>query len=166
MTKVGIVGHRFFNDPEDRSFIQDQCRRLLLDLQHKNKGIIAISAIAEGADSIFAEVALAMNIPLQIIRPFGNYESDFTTAESRQRYFHLQKSACSETILPYKDRSDDAYYHAMKWIVDITDVMFAAWDGINNQRRGGTTDAIQQIKRNERAWVHINLTTRLVVHHC
>jgi len=60
MIRIGIIGHRFLQLPQ-QDFVAEQCRRILMQLQEQEpRGVVACSAIAEGADSIFAQAALKL----------------------------------------------------------------------------------------------------------
>ena len=67
----------------------------------------ALSAIAEGADTLFAEAALELSIPLDIVRPFQDYAADFRKKVARERYEKLRAAARSEKKLHHHERSDN-----------------------------------------------------------
>lgn len=157
--RIGIVGHRFIPNRRVEDFIRSECHQILDSVQSRSPGLTAVSAIAEGADSIFAEVALSLSIPLEIIRPFERYPDDFLTLESREIYTTLCASACQEERLAFVDRSTDAYFEAMQWVVKRSDLLIAAWDGIEGRGRGGTSDAIHHARDRHRDWVHLDVTT-------
>jgi hypothetical protein len=82
----------------------------------------AISALAEGADTLFAEAALQLGVPLEIVRPFDRYVDDFATRPSRSRYRGLVEAARRETRLPFAAASVHAYEAAMAWVVRACDL--------------------------------------------
>ncbi len=156
MTGVGIVGHRFLQ-PTAADFVAKQCHGLLKELQAEQGKITAYSAIAEGADSIFAATALALNIPLEIVIPFTGYENDFQNEKARTTYQQLQLSATQKTILPFTGRSVDAYYEAMQWVLERSAIVIAVWNGDNSGGRAGTADAVKKIREAGRSWIHIDI---------
>lgn len=159
MRKIGVIGHRFFAGKDIKAFVADQCRSILRHYRDRGDCIAAISALAEGADSIFAEEALALNIPLETVRPFEAYAGDFVSTDSKALYVKLRSLASCETVLPYKKRTVDAYYDAMQWVIKHAELLVIIWDGDSaKQNRGGTADAIKYIVNKQ--WIHIDVTNR------
>jgi hypothetical protein len=156
---AGIEGHRFFYDQEVEEFVSFQCTEILSTLQ-QNSQITALSAIAKGSDTIFADAALSLNIPLEIVRPFDTYVNDFVSEESRASYKRLREAAYRETILTYPDRSEDAYYEAMRYIVLHSDLLIAVWDCLPAKGRGGTGEAVKLAIALRKDWIHLNVVDR------
>lgn len=127
--------------------------------------VVALSAIAEGADTLFAAQALVLGIPLEIVRPFEEYMGDFTTAAAREQYARLRAAARREVKLPYAHRTSRAYLAAMDWIVEHSDLLVVAWDGSPAIGLGGTGDVVQLVVRMNRAWVHLNVVDFSVTFH-
>ena len=165
MFHLGIVGHRYLKDDEASAFVAQQSLFILRQMQAEHLDLIALSAIAEGADTLFAEAAIHLDIPLEIVRPFTNYAEDFRTASAKARYEKLRADARHETLLPYSERSDTAYKAAMNWIVDRSEVVVVAWDGQPAVGSGGTGDAVRQLILRKRPWVHLDVVNLSVVSH-
>lgn len=165
MFRLGIVGHRYFSNEETTAFVVEQCFSVLKTAQAEHPEVVALSAIAEGADTLFAEAALALEIPLEIVRPFNKYVSDFRTGSARWRYRRLRAAARSEARLGYGERSDVAYRSAMNWIVRRSDVLVAAWNGLPAMGLGGTGEAVKQAVRLNRPWLFLNVTDLSVTFH-
>jgi len=165
MTKIGIVGHRYFHNPTIRGFVAEQCDGILVDTQSRFPDLTAISMLAEGADTIFAQAALDLCIPLEIIRPFRTYSSDFDTPGARERYLRIRGMALNETRLSFEDRSLEAYESAMKLVVARSDLLVAAWDGQPPQGPGGTGHAVQHAVEINKPWIHLDTIHLAVIHH-
>lgn len=165
MFRVGIVGHRYLTNHETVAFVHEQCAAFLKHAKVEHPDLIAISAIAEGADTLFAEVALALDIPLEIVRPFHDYVSDFRSFSSRERYERLRAAASKETKLTYQERSNTAYKAAMNWIVSQSDVLVVAWDGLAAAGEGGTGEAVNQARKLDMRWLHLDVTNLSVTAH-
>jgi len=165
MFRLGIVGHRYLKDDETSAFVAQQSLVILRQMQSQHTEVVALSAIAEGADTLFAEAAVRLDVPLEIIRPFSDYAADFRTASSRSRYEKLRVTARNETKLPYEQRSDTAYKAAMNWIVDQSELVVVAWDGLPAIGSGGTGDAVRQLTLRKRPWVHLDVTNLSVTLH-
>jgi hypothetical protein len=156
--RVGIVGHRFLGKRETEDFVINRCRSILAFTRLENPDLVAVSALAEGADTYFAQVAISLGIPLQVVRPFSVYGDDFVTDATRQTYQDLRSGALHEEILSFRERSEDAYYAAMQWVVSHSDLLIAVWDGKPSRGRGGTADAVRQVCELQRAWIHLDVT--------
>ncbi|MFT3932276.1 MAG: hypothetical protein QM726_01575 [Chitinophagaceae bacterium] len=130
--------------------------QILQQLKAEYSEIVACSAIAEGADSIFADAALALDIPLEIVLPFDEYENDFETAAAQETYLRLKAAATICSWLPFKARSNDAYYAGMEWVVERSAIVVAAWNGKANAGRGGTSDGVRKIQEEGLDWIHID----------
>lgn len=84
MVPVAIVGHRDLGGARTSAFVADASESVLSAARSRWPTVTAISALAEGADTIFAETALALEIPLRVVRPFRDYEEDFVDEASRR----------------------------------------------------------------------------------
>jgi hypothetical protein len=154
---VAIVGHRDLGGACTRAFVADASHGVLSAAQLRWSRVVAVSALAEGADSIFAEAALALGIPLRVVRPFLGYEADFAELGTRRRYEELRDAAEREERLPYASRSRRAYKEAMRWVVQNSNLLVAAWDGRPGLGPGGTADAVQHAVALGREIIHIDV---------
>jgi hypothetical protein len=155
MFYVGIVGHRYLRNSAAARFVFEQSQSVLRKTRLEHGVVTALSAIAEGADTLFAEAALSLAVPLEIVRPFTTYDKDFESTAAIKRYERLRAAARCETELPFKDRSNDAYRVAMGWIVDASDFLVVAWDG--RPASGGTGHAVQRLNTMAKPWLHLDV---------
>jgi len=106
--------------------------------------ITLVSPLADGADQIAAELALARGLRLQAILPFERslYRDDFT-ANGRDRFDALLAGAGCVLELPGA-RSDaaTAYVQAGRATVAHCDLLIAIWDGLPARGRGGTAEIV------------------------
>lgn len=165
MFRIGIVGHRYLANVETIAFVANQSLAALKRAQAEHSDVVALSAIAEGSDTLFAEAALTLAIPLEIVRPFAEYAADFETLSAKRRYEELRAAARREVKLPHEDRSDVAYEAAMNWIVTRSDLLLLAWDGLPAGGAGGTGDAVKQAVQLNRPWLHLDVTDLSVKAH-
>jgi len=165
MLHAGIVGHRYLRGTATSGFVVRQCSAILRRLQARHTAVTALSAIAEGADTLFAEAALALHIPLDIVQPFEGYASDFSTTEAQRRYERLRTAACTETKLGYPERSNEAYVAAMDWIVGHSDILIAAWNSFPAVGTGPTYHAVRKVIQTNRPWIHLNVVDLSVTFH-
>jgi hypothetical protein len=144
--RVGVTGHRKLGaDPLKWWFVSAQCTRLLDRFQalaqFRQAEVVAYSALAIGADQLFAEAALGLGIPLVGIIPFTDYPDDFDGAD-RDRFEDLLCRCREVERLPYKGRSNRAYFDAGKRVVNAVDYVVAVWDGRPAGGTGGTADVV------------------------
>jgi hypothetical protein len=165
MFRIGIVGHRYLANSETIAFVTEQSLAVLRQAQKTHPDVVALSAIAEGADTLFAEAALLLGIPLEIVRPFEDYASDFETHFVRTRYETLRAAARCEEILTRRERSDAAYEAAMNWVVMRSDLLVVAWDGRPAEGAGGTGDAVKRAAQLNKPWLHLDVTDLSVKYH-
>lgn len=162
MFYIGVVGHRYLASDEVIAFVSTQCSIFLEQALSEQSDLVALSAIAEGADTIFAEAALSLGIPLEIVRPFDEYPADFETAVARQRYEKLRAAARTEERLPFAERSDIAYRAAMDWIIRESDELVIVWNG----RAAGTLGAtVEQLSELDRPWLYVDVINFGVTFH-
>ena len=129
-------------------------RTFLLQLQHDtpNRPIAVMSALAEGADQLVAEVALDLGLALKAVLPMPrvSYESDFATAASLHHFNHLCSAATELIELPLvaghttatiseQGEARTLQYNALgEHLCTRSDVLLALWDGKRSQTPGGT----------------------------
>jgi len=157
MIRIGAIGHRFFYDDHTTEFVTKQCISILQQAKESYENVVAISAIAEGADMLFAEVASLLDIPLEIVRPFQDYITDFKTAHAKNRYLNLRKTARKEIKLLHTKRSEDAYFEAMQWVIQESDMSIAVWDGRENAGKASTASTVKELIRKKRNWIHLDV---------
>ena len=162
LARIAIVGHRALGGAPTDAFVASASRDLLLGALRSRRDVSAVSALAEGADTLFAEAALALGLPLHVVTPFADYEDDFVSPAARNRFVRLRAAAMSEQQLPYVSRSDRAYQAAMRWVVGTSDVLLAAWDGRPSLGPGGTGHAVAHALSLGREVVHLDVVDHVV----
>lgn len=105
-----------------------------------------ISPLAEGADRILAEVALAQGAELVALLPFArqDYARDFQDAASRGT-FHALLAEAVEVVEPAAGSPRDraAGYAAVgAAVVARSDMLIAIWDGEEASGAGGTAQVV------------------------
>ncbi|MFI4986446.1 MAG: DUF4231 domain-containing protein [Alphaproteobacteria bacterium] len=100
-----------------------------------------VSALAQGADTLVAETALARGAELEAPLPFAlaDYERDFPQGAARERLHHLvgRASAVCE-LAGSRAREPESYEAVGRLVVKQCDVLLAIWDGEPAAGRGGT----------------------------
>lgn len=145
---VAVTGHR----PNRLAIgVQQIARQLELVLHAMKRGAkgrtpVAVSALAEGADRLFADAALALGYELHVCLPFtsADYETTFTDPAGHAEYHRLLGLARSTIELPGTLADSKAGYEAVGHaMVDASDIVVAVWDGKPSAGRGGTPEIIE-----------------------
>jgi len=161
--RLGMSGHQQLDDEATVTFVTEQVRELLMRYQkdtcQQGQALIVSSALALGADRLFVRTALDLSIPVEIVIPCTGYEDIFTTAEARAEYHSLLERCQDIHRLEINECSDDAFLAAGHWLVDHSDLMVLAWNGLPAAGKGGTADIASYARLKRCPFVHIN--TRL-----
>ena len=139
--RVGVTGHRVLSQPME-TYAKVRCHELLARAYAEHARLQALTALAEGADTLFAEVALTLGIPLRVVVPFCGFEQDFEDGPPRQRYHQLLGLASWSALLPFAERSDEAYWQGGLWVAKRVDLLIAIWDGKPARGHGGTAEVV------------------------
>ncbi len=151
---VGVTGHRdIFEDEKD---VLRECLRKNLSLikgYFDHASVQLVCGMAEGADTLAAEVALDMGIGVVAVLPMPQklYEADFDSAAAnhlRELLAHPEISVLEmplpagreESDLEDQDARDDQYKLLADYIVRRSNVLVAIWDGVAAAMPGGTSD--------------------------
>lgn len=154
--RIGGIGHRVIKDQDEFHYVTSCCHKIFSTFKKQYPCIRAVSAIAEGADSIFSQIAISSGIQLDTVIPFEKFEADFKDEESRARYTMLRNSSIIENRVKLGDRSSSAYRKSMEWVVFKSNLVVAIWDGKELGSRGGTWDAINLCKALRKRFIHVN----------
>ncbi|HVZ68029.1 MAG TPA: DUF4231 domain-containing protein [Rhizomicrobium sp.] len=159
--RFGVSGHRVLAEA-DGSRIRDSlltlfrdARQTLQELSASHRELFAgdvhlrlVSAIAEGADRIAAEAALASGFALDCPLPFARefYEADFATPQSRKAFHALLARAANVFELEEtRGVDDDRAYEAVGLMtLRQCDILIAVWNGKPAEGRGGTAEIVSR----------------------
>lgn len=159
--KIGISGHRMI-DSVLSTFVASEIKRILTEYDENGSEMIALSALAIGADSVFSHIALETGYSLVAILPFRGYEQDFQDEFSRDQFYRLLESAKEIIRLEPRSRSNEAYLNAGKYIVEQCDIMIFVWDGKPAAGKGGTGDIVAYAKKLKKHYFHIDTIEKKV----
>jgi hypothetical protein len=130
---------------------------------YPNASFELLSPLAEGADRVAAEVALASGMRLKVPMPMAqaDYERDFTTAESLSEFRRLLATANSQwelsdnhpnqSLLSESNRRTQRYAAVGDFIARASHVLILLWDGRDNEKIGGTA----WVKKRREHWVRV-----------
>ena len=171
---VGVTGHRLEAIPAaKRADVEARIAAALELIQteaaalHKREpGLFApdapaftlVSPLAEGADQMAAEAALARGWRLETVLPFdrATYLADFNDDASRANFHRLVDAAACMLELP-GDPHDrlEAYVMSGRGTVAHCDILIAVWDGLPPRGRGGTGEIVELAIARGTAIIHL-----------
>jgi len=153
---LGVSGHQQLGNAATYDFVSQQFRELLVAFQQREQNIVLYSALAKGADQLFVQTGLDLGIPVEIIIPCAEYEAIFATDAERNEYKRLLGLCRHVHYLPAQACSDDAFLAAGRWIVDHSNLVILAWNGLPPLGRGGTGDIASYARFVKCPFIHIN----------
>ncbi|HDN26018.1 MAG TPA: hypothetical protein ENG03_02765 [Thioploca sp.] len=154
---LGITGHRDLRE-EDKEILRNSVRKIFqfIHTNYPNTPLQLFSPLADGADRLVAEVALAENVQLLVPLPMPKelYEIDFQTPDSKQEFEQLLEKAqvfelpllegnTTETVRDYGDARTLQYALVGAYIARHSHILIALWDGIPLDKSGGTSQVVQ-----------------------
>ncbi|HZV52916.1 MAG TPA: hypothetical protein VFD49_24530 [Candidatus Dormibacteraeota bacterium] len=140
--KYGITGHRDLT-AQTVELVTAELRRFLPD---RDKDLLAITSLAEGADQLFARLVLERGGRLDVIVPSLPYPG---LREDRKEYHRLVHCAHRVTQLPYPEDGPAAHMAASMIMVERCDHLVAVWDGKPARSFAGTADVVAYARQLE-----------------
>ncbi len=131
MTIIGCTGHRELS--HDPNLIKEHVRKILIE----NKCDLAITGMALGFDTLFAEVVIELGIPFVAAVPFAEQASVWPEKE-KAYYLELLSKATEVYIHPETKIGNciyAGYFGRNRWIVEKSEFLIAY---MINSKDGGT----------------------------
>lgn len=133
MIKIGITGHRnllYPNQVASEIRLSLEYFKALTNYTEENPTLVCISALASGADLLFAEEAIRQGIRLNAMIPFNldEYKKDFTAADIKRLNNILENSSSiivQEATVQTQQQRNEAYLQNGKKLVDVSDAIIA-----------------------------------------
>jgi nitroreductase len=169
--RVAFIGHRPNQLPEEalarvRAAIEAALESLEAagkEAASRNVKFVLVTALAEGADRIAAEVALARGWALEAPLPFSieRYEKDFSAPDSIAAFQGLLKKAEKVRPAPQNDAKPElAYAAAGRAVIRGADAALIVWNGDDGKGPGGTADMAARALRAGAPVVWIGVAAR------
>lgn len=142
MQVLGITGHQ--NLPKQGiAYITGEIERAL---HQYGMDFVGVSSLAVGADQLFAKAVIQVGGQLHVVIPCRHYESTFIDQAALDTFATLLNEAKRVETLDFEQPSEDAFLSAGQRVVELSDSVFAIWDGKAAKGRGGTADIVQFAK--------------------
>ena len=172
--RFGITGHRPPRlKPEHHQHVHDHCAQLfalaaqaLSDISTEHPEVFSsepaevalVSSLAEGADVLAAEAAIASGARLAACLPFPAevYARDFGEAEWSTTSALLEQAHSAMALADFEGGDEAAYEHAGRLVLSQSDILIAVWDGEAARGRGGTTQVIAEAVALHQPVIHID----------
>lgn len=155
---IGIVGHRDLvpeQVPQIRAAIEQVLRRL--SSAYPDVRPVLLTSMAEGADLLGSEVALALGISIICVLPFSAAEcrQDLQSETSRALFDrvyavaeHLEIAKIKrEATYSEEEQRELQFQRAGGVIARYSTVLLAVWDGQDNGHKAGTARTIEYRRR-------------------
>jgi len=155
--RVGVTGHRDIFS-EDIDTVRRRSCELLSSLKSAMPAtrVTVVSGLAEGADRIFAQVALSLNMPVEAVMPMPLtfYRNDFDKASLAELDSILDHAdvQCIELPLTSGLSANDnnwpdgarstLYANLSDYLRRRSNLLVAVWDGKFKNLPGGTADTV------------------------
>jgi len=151
---VGITGHRDIA-PGEKVRLRKEVRAFFESLQVRfpNLPLELLGALAEGADSLVAEVAVEMGIPFTAVLPMAReeYLVDYDSESAAREFEGLLAKAERIITLPsrpgadLKDQDTRSWHYAQLgvFLSNHCQILLALWDGKDNAALGGTSSVVR-----------------------
>ena len=162
-----ITGHRpqkvggYQTPNPTEQWVRSQLRALLIGLKARHPDdLTAISGMAVGVDTIWAEEAVRLGIPFVAAVPFRGQERRWP-GSSQQTHRRLIARACEvvyvdEEVGYVEDTIIAMLSSRNRWMVDHSDATIAVWDG----SKGGTRNAVEMTWRAGRSVLVLDPATQ------
>ncbi|GGW13938.1 hypothetical protein GCM10018980_14740 [Streptomyces capoamus] len=123
--------------------VRSALRQVLADEAGGGSGLVGISCLAPGADTLFAEAVLEAGGDLVVVLPSRDYREAQVGPEHAAAFDRLVKAASEVVVMPFATADRRAYEAANAELVQRADALVAVWDGTPpSGRGGGTADAV------------------------
>lgn len=143
-TIIACTGHREFSF--DNHLIVDIFKRALA----KANCTMALSGMAQGADTLFAKAAIELGIPYKAICPFRGQGANWPEP-AKQQYLELLSKA-EEVIYTSESYHKHCFFVRDRYLVDKSDLLFALYDG---REKGGTFYTYKYAKEQSKKTINI-----------
>ncbi|GAA5043277.1 hypothetical protein HNP84_004395 [Thermocatellispora tengchongensis] len=138
--RIGVTGHMDITVETAR--MVGEAIRQHLKQRAQSDGLVGVSCIGRGADSVFAEAVLSVGGSLEVVLPSRDYREAKVKPDHAEVFDALVARAAAVRVMDFDHASQDAYVAANEAVLRTVDELVAVWDGREDYGRGGTADAV------------------------
>ncbi|MCD9880407.1 hypothetical protein [Streptomyces guryensis] len=144
MTTLAVTGH--MNLTEDSvPLVRDALREALKPYAAEG-GLVGVSCIAKGSDSIFAEVVLDLGGSLVAVIPSKDYRQNKVKPDHAATFDRLIDAADKVLVLDNETANRAAYEDANRAMLQRAERLVAVWNGAPPSGKGGTADTVLEAR--------------------
>ncbi|MDT3399453.1 hypothetical protein RKE29_22870 [Streptomyces sp. B1866] len=144
MTTLAVTGHMDLTEPTV-PLVRDALKALLAG--HADGGLVGVSCIARGADTLFAEALLDAGGRLVVVIPSEDYRRAKVKPDHAPVFDRLAAAADEVLVMPYPTADRRAYEAANAVLLERADRLVAVWNGQPpTGKGGGTADVVAQAR--------------------
>lgn len=149
--RIGFSGHRPNRIQVEAPLVRARLVEVLTHVGAQARSAsealpVAVSALAEGSDRMFAECALECGFTLEALLPMPveDYLMTFSNKFETEHFHALLTRASSRRQLPGSGQDRKAAYESLgRAMVETCDMLVVVWDGKPAAGRGGTPEVIE-----------------------
>ena len=145
---VGVTGHRDADESDDLIASIERGLNEASEAGDSDTRLVqVVTLLSEGADTLVAEVAMSLNIPVLALLPLplDDYRRHFSPHHLTR--FECMLSSCEDIVLPPSALpAPECYQLAGERMLAMSDVLLALWDGRPAGGLGGTSDVVRMAK--------------------
>ncbi len=144
-----VTGHR---DIQEAKSVKSSVTSLLSKYKktYENTPLILLSALADGADTLVAEVARELDIELHVVLPYEKEKYLNTIADSNKFDGLVSYAKRVITLDCQKDdkgKHTHCYQELGEYIADKSNILLALWDGVEEDAKNGGTASIVRYQK-------------------
>lgn len=144
MTTIAVTGHMDLTDASV-PLVREALRVALTP--YASGGLIGISCIAQGSDSLFAEVVLELGGRLVAVIPSQDYRENKVKPHHAATFDRLTEAADEVLVLPNETANRAAYEEANRTLLQRAERLVAVWNGEPpTGKGGGTADTVLEAR--------------------
>lgn len=136
MTTIAVTGHMDLTEASV-PLVRDALRETLKP--YVSAGLIGVSCIAKGSDSVFAEVVLELGGGLVAIIPSRDYRENKVRSDHEETFDRLVAGADQVIVLDHETANRAAYEEANSALLQRAERLVAVWNGEPPSGKGGGT---------------------------
>ncbi|MFI0780680.1 hypothetical protein [Streptomyces sp. NPDC021212] len=144
MTTISVTGHMDLTD-ESIPLVRAELDKVLA--AYEPSGLVGVSCIARGSDSLFAEAVLAAGGRLVVVIPSQDYRQAKVKPDHAETFDRLLDAADEVLVMPHETANRQAYEGANAVLLERADRLVAVWNGQPpTGKGGGTADVVHQAR--------------------
>lgn len=144
MTTLAVTGHMDLTE-ESVPLVRAAFDELLAD--YPKGGLVGVSCIAAGSDSLFAEAVLAAGGRLVVVIPSRDYRQTKVKPDHADQFDRLLAAASEVLVMDHNTANREAYEAANAVLLERGERLVAVWNGAPpGGKGGGTADVVVEAR--------------------